>query len=64
MLNVKPIYLMAKVEVVPVLFINGAPRREGIAPLILDLGTRIEVSGQLHAPAALPPGKEPVVLTG
>jgi hypothetical protein len=30
-----------------------------IAPRILDLGTRWEVSGQIHAPAALPSGKEP-----
>jgi hypothetical protein len=34
----------------------------GIALRILDLG--MEVSGQLHAPAALPPGKEPLVPTG
>jgi len=33
----------------------------GIAPRILDLGTRW---GQLHAPAALPPGKEPLVPIG
>jgi hypothetical protein len=26
----------------------------GIAPRILDLGTKMEVSGQRHAPAALP----------
>jgi hypothetical protein len=32
----------------------------GIAPRILDLGTQMEVSGQLHALAALPPeGKSP-----
>jgi hypothetical protein len=24
----------------------------------------MEVSGQIHAPAALPPGKEPLVTTG
>jgi hypothetical protein len=36
----------------------------GIAPCILDLGTKMEVSGQLHAPAALPPGKEPLVPIG
>jgi hypothetical protein len=35
-----------------------------IAPRILDLGTRWEVSGQLHVPAALPPGKENPVPIG
>jgi hypothetical protein len=29
---------------------------------ILDLSTRWELSRQLHAPAALPPGKETLVL--
>jgi hypothetical protein len=38
--------------------------RRGIAPRILDLGTRWQVSGQLHAPAALPAGKEPLVPIG
>jgi hypothetical protein len=33
-----------------------------IAPRILDLGTRW--SGQLHALASLPPGKEPLVPIG
>jgi hypothetical protein len=28
-------------------------------PHFLDLGTRWKWSGQLHAPAPLPPGKEP-----
>jgi hypothetical protein len=32
--------------------------------IILDLGTRWEVSGQLHAPATLPPGKEPLEYIG
>jgi len=27
-----------------------------LEPRILNLGTEMEVSGQLHAPAALPPG--------
>jgi hypothetical protein len=46
---------------------NWAPRYEGvlvsgcIAPLILWPRHWMEVSGQLHAPATLPPGKEPVV---
>lgn len=31
----------------------------GTGPLILNLGTKREVSGQLHAPAALPLGKSP-----
>jgi hypothetical protein len=31
---------------------------EGTAPLILWPRNYMEVSGQLHAPAALPPGKE------
>jgi hypothetical protein len=30
-----------------------------IDPHFLDLGTKLEVSGQLHAPAALPRGKSP-----
>jgi hypothetical protein len=28
----------------------------GIAPRVLDLGTRMEVSGHLHGPSALSPG--------
>jgi hypothetical protein len=35
----------------------------GIAPRILDHGTEMEVSGQLHAPVALPPEKELLILT-
>jgi hypothetical protein len=31
-----------------------------IALLILDLGARRKVGSQHHAPAALPPGKDPV----
>jgi hypothetical protein len=34
-------------------------RSGGIAPRIIDLGTRCEVSGQLHDPVVLPPGKCP-----
>jgi hypothetical protein len=30
-----------------------------IEPHFLDLGTSFKVSGQLHAPPALPPGKGP-----
>jgi hypothetical protein len=37
---------------------------EGIAPLILCSRQQIDVSGQLRAPAALPPGKEPLVPFG
>jgi len=33
----------------------------GIAPHVLRPRNEIEVSGQLHAPAALSPGKEPLV---
>jgi hypothetical protein len=46
-----------------VIFFNWALRlggvlgSGGIAPRILDLGTRLEVSGQLHAPDALLQGK-------
>jgi hypothetical protein len=36
----------------------------GIAPRILDSRHWMEVSGQIHTPAALPPRKEPLVLTG
>jgi hypothetical protein len=36
----------------------------GTAPLILWPRHYMEVSGQLHAPATLPPGKEPLVPTG
>jgi len=36
----------------------------GIAPRILNLGTLMEVSGQLHASAALLPGKESLVPIG
>jgi hypothetical protein len=39
-------------------------RSRGIAPRILDLSAKMEVSGHLHAPAALSPGKEPVVPIG
>jgi hypothetical protein len=34
---------------------------EGIAPVIFWPRHYMAVSGQLHAPAALPPGKEPPV---
>jgi hypothetical protein len=34
-------------------------RSGGVVPLILDLGTRMKVSGQIHDPAALPQGKRP-----
>jgi len=37
----------------------------GIAPCILDLGIRfLEVSGQLHSPVTLLPGKVPLVPIG
>jgi hypothetical protein len=36
----------------------------GIAPCVLLARHYMEVSGQLHAPAALPPGKEPLVPIG
>jgi hypothetical protein len=49
---------------------DWAPRHEGvlggggIAPLILWPRHEMEVSGQLHALAALPPGKEPLLPIG
>jgi hypothetical protein len=37
----------------------------GVAPHILDVGTRLRwVSRQLHVPAALPPRKDPLVPIG
>jgi hypothetical protein len=36
----------------------------GIAPLILWPRHEMELSGQLHSPADLPPGKEPLVHIG
>jgi hypothetical protein len=36
----------------------------GIVSRILSPRHYMEVSGQLHAPAALPPGKEPLVPMG
>jgi hypothetical protein len=36
-------------------------KSEGIAPLILWPRQKMEVSGQLHASAALPPRKESLV---
>jgi hypothetical protein len=49
---------------------NWAPRHEGVlgewryTPLILRPRYYMEVSGQLHAPAALPPGKNSLVPIG
>jgi hypothetical protein len=40
---------------------DGVLRSGGIAPLIIWPRHQIEVTGRLHAPAALPPGKEPPV---
>jgi hypothetical protein len=57
-----------KCKVVPVL--NYAPRREDVLGKwrysYMNSWTRqeMEVSGQIHAPAVLPPGKEPQVPTG
>jgi hypothetical protein len=48
---------------------NKALRHEGVRgsgcidPRYLDLVTRLEVSGQFHAPATFSPGKEPPVPT-
>jgi len=53
-------------KVVPVVF-NRAPRHESVLGDWRYSSTNsrpqhwMEVSGQLHAPAALPPGKEPLV---
>jgi hypothetical protein len=55
----------SKAKIFPVFF-NWAPRYEGvlgsgsIAPRILWPWHYVEVSHQLHAPAALPPGKSPL----
>jgi hypothetical protein len=38
--------------------------RGGITLRILDLGTKMEVSGQLHDPATLSPWKKPLVPIG
>jgi len=32
----------------------------GIAPLLLDLGTGVELSDELHTPTTLPSGHEPI----
>jgi len=39
-------------------------RTGGIAPRIIDFAHYLEVSGQLHALATLPPGKEALVSIG
>jgi hypothetical protein len=59
-----------KGKVVPVLLLTEHHAMKaywgsrGIAPLILLPRHLKKVSGQLHAPAALPPGKELLVSTG
>jgi hypothetical protein len=40
---------------------EGVWRSSGISPLVLIVGTRLKVSGQLHAPSALPSRIEPTV---
>jgi hypothetical protein len=63
-------YLKGTGKAVPVLFLTEHHAMKanwgsgGIAPLILWPRQKMEVSGQLHAPAALPPPKEPLVPTG
>jgi hypothetical protein len=60
--------MYVKGKVVPVL--NYAPRHEGVlgsggtAPRILWPRHKMEMSGRLHAPATLLPGKEPPVPIG
>jgi hypothetical protein len=39
-------------------------RKMGTDSYFLDLDASFEVSGQLHAPTALLPGKDPLVLIG
>jgi hypothetical protein len=59
--------IFIKVKVKLSLCFNWAPHHEdvlgsgGIAPLILWPRHYMEVGDQFHAPAALPPGKEPLV---
>jgi hypothetical protein len=61
--NISKIYTgKGKGKVVPALLTEHHPMMaywgsRGIPLRIPDLGTMWEVSGQLHAPAALPPGK-------
>jgi hypothetical protein len=53
-----PIFL---VEVSPFLQTTKALKNSRVITLLcLDLGTKKGVRGQFHAPAALPPGKDPV----
>jgi hypothetical protein len=40
------------------------PESGGISSIIVDLGIGMEMSDELHAPAVLPPGKEPPVPIG
>jgi hypothetical protein len=44
-----------KARAVPVHTVKSNTRRNGTAPVILNLGTGLEVSGQLHALATLSP---------
>jgi hypothetical protein len=65
-----PAYGKGKGKFVPVLFLNWALCHEsilgsgGIAPLILRARRYMEVSGQLQAPDAIPPGNEPLLPIG
>jgi hypothetical protein len=45
-----------KINIIPVQVVKTYKWIRGIAPLILNLDTGLKVSGQLHAPTALPPG--------
>jgi hypothetical protein len=67
--KVKFFLYKSKVKVVPVLLIKHHAMKAywgngSIAPRILDLGSRWEVSGQFHLPVALPPGEESMVSIG
>jgi len=46
-------------KVVPICTMKAYTGSIGTAPLILNLGTKMEVHGPLHAQASLTPGKNP-----
>jgi hypothetical protein len=58
-----------KVKFIPVLFSNWAPRHEDVLgewrySSMHSLTSALDGSGQFHAPAVLPPGKEPLLPIG
>jgi hypothetical protein len=69
--QVRLVQVKVKGKVVPLFFLTEHHAmkayywgNENIAPLILWSQDEVEVNGQLNAPDALPPGKEPPVLAG